>query len=106
MEISYDDLMSFSRPERRYLASKFDAEFMDLHRYVMQSVGSRAPEPGDRVIEKILTVDGGRVTVDDILIEMYLVLRRRDDPGCPDDAFNEFSLLDLIGLMKAPKAGK
>jgi hypothetical protein len=114
MTITYDDLLSFNRAERKILANKFDAEFMDLHRYIMQAlsggrtqVASAEDDNGQPLppIAKIVTVDGDRVAVDDILIEMLLVIRRRTDPEVPDDAFDHISLLDLVGLLGAPKAG-
>jgi hypothetical protein len=114
MTITYDDLLSFNRAERKILANKFDAEFMDLHRYIMQALSGGRPqvasdedEQGQPLppIAKIVTVDGERVAVDDILIEMLLIIRRRTDPEVPDDAFDHISLLDLVGMLGAPKAG-
>jgi hypothetical protein len=112
MTITYDELLSFNRAERRVLASKFDAEFMDLHRYIMQALGGGPPQASEddnglplAPIVKIVTVEGDRVAVDDILIEMLLIIRRRTDPGVPDDAFDHISMLDLVGMLGAPKAG-
>jgi hypothetical protein len=107
-KVTYDDLLSFNRRERQYLASKFDAEFMDLHRFIMQSLTGRAPqadEDGNAPIVKVETVDGRRVAADDILIEMLLVIRRRTVPDTPDDFYDDLAFLDLVGLLDAPKVG-
>lgn len=110
MEVSWDDLMSFNRKERRHLADRFDAEFMDLHLYIMQTLSPTEVQPEDddtefRKIQKIVSVDGKRVTVDEIIVEMLYLIRLRTDPEASLDDFDDFSYMDLIGLVKAPKDG-
>lgn len=99
------DLQSFDRKERRHLVEKFDAEFTDLLLYVEQKLTNTKPDGEQRYIERIVTADGVRVMLDDILIEMFAVIRRRQFPATTAEDFDRFGLAELTAMIQAPKAG-
>lgn len=103
---SWDQLSTFTRRERAHLMDRFDAEYMDLIRYLDQVFMGVEPGEGERVVQRIETVDGRRVSSDDILIEMLTLLRRRSYPEAQPEDFDEFSLTDLAERIQNPKDGQ
>ena len=102
----WEDISSFNKKERHHLMGKFDAEYMDLVRYLDQVIQGVVPREGERDIQRIETVDGVRVPAEDILIEMLTLLRRRTDPSAVPEDFDEFSLVDMGNLIETPKDGQ
>ena len=102
----WEDISSFNKKERHHLMAKFDAEYMDLVRYLDQVIQGVVPREGERDIQRIETVDGVRVPAEDILIEMLTLLRRRTDPTAAPEDFDEFSLVDMGNLIETPKDGQ
>ncbi len=105
------DIGSFVSSERRELQDRFDTDFEDLILYVDQKLNrfqlvndpNNSFEP--RVIEAIVDGAGRRVYLDEIIVAMVAVAKRRDDPDFTEADLGDVTNVDLLAMARRrPKA--